>query len=327
MSAGGNTNRAKDALVSVIVPVFNDERFIGDCLSSLRSQTGVNYEVLIVLDTGSVDKSAEAVTPWSQVAGFRLISTPHCTIGRALNVGLRNAEGDVIAFAEADKVFDAGWLKNALDYFHEHPDVVGVGSLAIPPQTKSFAGNCLKEMKEINQRRLRNARDIEWGYVYRRETLERVGGWNEELLVAEDRDLARRVIKAGGKIHLVKKTDNIHHLSGIYDGLLPLLRKQYATGTKHTFNHVRSFTAGWMLSALTAVGLIAIVASLFMPALLLPGVVLVLSEYTFRLAKFAYISRGRASVRIIFLPLLATAMNMAYAGGLFMGMRPFRKDA
>lgn len=326
VSVAGKTNPPRANLVSVIVPVFNDERFIEGCLSSLRAQAGVNCEVLIVLDTGSVDNTSKVVGPWSEVAGFRLISTLHCTIGHALNIGLKNAKGNVIAFAEADKVFDSSWLRNAVDYLDEHQDVLGVGSLAVPPETTSFAGQCFKEMKEINQRRLQDVRDIEWGYVYRREILEKIGGWNEKLLVAEDRDLAKRVIRAGGKIHLVRKADNVHHLSGIYEGLLPLLRKQYSTGTKHAINHVRSFTSGWMVSGMTVLGAIALVAGLLVPTLLVPGLLLIASEYTFRLLKFAYLGRGTASARIFCFPLLATAMNLAYAGGLFTGMLPSRKN-
>jgi succinoglycan biosynthesis protein ExoA len=318
-SGVGQFSHKKEYSVSVIVPVFNDERFIDHCLSSLSRQQGVKYDVIVVLDAGSTDNSGEAVGKWGNVGGYSVISVPHCTIGRALNLGLKMAKGEIVAFAEADKVFDSSWLKNAVDYLEANPEVFGVGSLATPPETRSLVGKCLKEMKEIHLRQLNEVEDIEWGYAYRRSVLEKIGGWNEDLPVGEDRELAKRVIGAGGKIHLIKKADNVHYLSGIYDGLSPLLKKQFSTGRKHAIHHVRSFTSGWILSGVTLLGVLLLALGLVFHFFLVPGILLISSEYAVRLVKFIYVGKGAASIRILFLPLLAVSMNLAYGMGLVMG--------
>src|SRR6267143_5549824 len=160
----GQVGQATQHYVSVIVPVFNDERYVNQCLSSLRSQKEVKYDVIVVFDAGSTDSSWKVIGPWENQPNFKVVSVPHCTIGHALNIGLSMATGDIIAFAEADKVFDSSWLKNAIDYLAVNPEVLGVGSLAIPPVTRSFVGKCLKEMKEIHLRQLHEVREIEWGY-------------------------------------------------------------------------------------------------------------------------------------------------------------------
>ena len=156
---------AGDELISVIVPVYDDEKYISQCLGSLLKQDGVLYEIIVVLDQGSRDGSADAIRRFDGQRIIRNFSVPHCTIGHALNFGVSRSRGTIIAFAEADKYFEVSWLKNAMDYLRANPAVDGVGSLAVPPVSKSIAGRYLRAMKEIHLNRLAREKEIEWAYV------------------------------------------------------------------------------------------------------------------------------------------------------------------
>lgn len=94
-------------LVSVIVPVYNGERHLADCIQSIRQQTYTNMEIILVND-GSTDNSLSMCREMAQQdARIRVIDKPNGGIGSAQNAGLDAAHGDFIAFADNDDILDA----------------------------------------------------------------------------------------------------------------------------------------------------------------------------------------------------------------------------
>ena len=73
-----------DPLVSVILPLFNGERFLEDAVNSVRNQTYLHWE-LIAVDDGSADGSASLAEAFPDV---RLIRLPHGGVARARNAGV-----------------------------------------------------------------------------------------------------------------------------------------------------------------------------------------------------------------------------------------------
>ncbi|MBX3380190.1 MAG: glycosyltransferase family 2 protein [Phycisphaeraceae bacterium] len=94
--------------ISVITPVFNGERYLAEALRSIRAQTLLPSEVIVVND-GSTDRSAQVAASFAEV---RLLDTHHAGVGAARNHGVRSANGDLLAFLDADDV----WLPRALEY-------------------------------------------------------------------------------------------------------------------------------------------------------------------------------------------------------------------
>ena len=91
-------------LVSIIVPVFNLEKFIEDCLQSLLQQTYTNIEILVI-DDGSTDSSCKIVSKYaSQDSRIKVFRTFHKGVSAARNVGLDKAEGEYIMFVDGDDV-------------------------------------------------------------------------------------------------------------------------------------------------------------------------------------------------------------------------------
>lgn len=93
-------------LVSVIIPVYNGEPFLGEALESVLGQTYRPIEA-IVIDDGSTDGSEEVVRRFASV---RYIYQPHQGAGSARNHGLKLAQGAFVAFLDADDV----WLTEKL---------------------------------------------------------------------------------------------------------------------------------------------------------------------------------------------------------------------
>lgn len=99
----GKTQRGDgDALVSIIVPVHNAEKYLARCLASLRAQTYSNLEIILV-DDGSTDRSGELCTAAAaEDARIKVIHEPALGPSAARNAGLAEMSGDFVTFVDAD---------------------------------------------------------------------------------------------------------------------------------------------------------------------------------------------------------------------------------
>ncbi|WP_051353793.1 glycosyltransferase family 2 protein [Atopobium fossor] len=92
-------------LISVLVPIYNVERYLEECLDSLRAQTFDSFEVLCIND-GSTDGSAAIVQRYIDIdTRFKLINKPNSGYGASMNQGLDAARGAYIAILESDDLF------------------------------------------------------------------------------------------------------------------------------------------------------------------------------------------------------------------------------
>lgn len=98
-------------LVSVIVPVYNVEKFLPRCLESLLGQTLLEIEILCV-DDASADGSAAVVRDFSERdSRVRLLQQEHKGVSEARNLGLENARGEFVAFVDADDWVESRMLE------------------------------------------------------------------------------------------------------------------------------------------------------------------------------------------------------------------------
>jgi len=122
--------------ISVIIPVYNEEKEIKDCLESLTNQSFPDLEVIIV-DDGSKDKSIEIVSDFKETAqlDLQILNQDHRGAGAARNLGVKHAMGEILVFVDADMTF-------AEDF---------VEKLVAPIVTKREIGTFSKEERLGNQ--------------------------------------------------------------------------------------------------------------------------------------------------------------------------------
>lgn len=94
-------------MISIIIPAFNEEKAIGECLSSLLQQTYKDLEVIVV-DDGSTDGTKSIVREFVKV---RLLTQDHLGAGAARNLGAKESKGDVLVFVDADMTFDKKFVE------------------------------------------------------------------------------------------------------------------------------------------------------------------------------------------------------------------------
>lgn len=120
-------------LISVVIPLYNKERWVARCLESVRAQTFTDYEIIVV-DDGSTDSSPNIARQFLTDRD-RLISQTNAGPGAARNRGIAAARGEYLAFIDADDEWVPGFLQRAADAFDRAQgslDVVSQASLSLP---------------------------------------------------------------------------------------------------------------------------------------------------------------------------------------------------
>src|ERR1700694_2006522 len=102
-------SQVANSRVSVIVPVYRGERYIGQASKSALAQTYENFEIVIVND-GSPDDSIARIRPYLHLPNVKLIEQDNRGVAAARNTGIRNASGQIIAFLDHDDL----WLPDKL---------------------------------------------------------------------------------------------------------------------------------------------------------------------------------------------------------------------
>lgn len=105
----------RSPMVSIVVPVYNQEKYIRECLESVITQTYHNWE-LILVDNNSTDKSMKICKEYAASDGrIKLFEEKKQGVSHARNMGISRAEGDYIMFIDPDDTVENSFLSDMLD--------------------------------------------------------------------------------------------------------------------------------------------------------------------------------------------------------------------
>jgi len=100
--------------ISVIIPTYNEQKVIKNCLESLFEQTLKDFEIIVV-DDGSADKTKHVLRNFQfPISNFQLLEQKHMGPGQARNLGAKEAKGEILVFVDADMTFDKNFLRNLI---------------------------------------------------------------------------------------------------------------------------------------------------------------------------------------------------------------------
>lgn len=138
--------------LSFIVPVYNVEKYILDCLKSIAFQTCEEYEIIIVND-GSTDNSQLIIQNYiSNIKNVQLINKENEGISIARNVGLQKANGEYVCFIDSDDFYKLDFSQNFLDICHKYDLDVIRGVYGIyDDESKKYLSHDIPEMTYINK--------------------------------------------------------------------------------------------------------------------------------------------------------------------------------
>ena len=179
--------------VSVIIPVYNVERYLPYCVDSVLAQTYVDWELLLI-DDGSPDNSGAVCDRYAEKdRRITVVHKKNGGVSSARNIGLDYAKGEWVAFLDADDYLDVNTLKFLINTVESYPtvDVVDYPILRNAgskdeKKLDTVDGIIVKSsIKEIDSYWFQHPRFECWGRLYKREKLEGIR-FNTRLRIGED---------------------------------------------------------------------------------------------------------------------------------------------
>lgn len=194
--------------ISIVVPSYNQGHLIGHTLDSILTQNVPNMEVLVI-DGGSKDNTVEVLKSYGE--RIRWVSERDRGQSDAINKGLRQARGEILAYVNSDDTYEPGAVRRALNTFAEHPEVDflygdanfidGDGRLIMAAKAVDFdRGILFYDHNYICQP----------ATFWRRSVIERIGLFDESLYYFMDYDFFLRAAKAGVRfLHMRESLANL----------------------------------------------------------------------------------------------------------------------
>lgn len=214
-------------LVSVIIPVFNEEKYIRKCIDSIISQdySLKSMEVLFI-DGGSIDKTVDIINSYNNEK-FRIINNPNRIVTYALNLGILNSKGKYIVRMDAHAAYEDNYISCLIKTL----DSVGadnVGGVAITKGLSKVGmanADILSSKFGVGNSQFRTSSKS--GYVdtvpfgvFRRDIFDTIGLFNVELPRSEDNDINSRIRKKGGKVYLNADVKFTYYCRDSFGGVL-----------------------------------------------------------------------------------------------------------
>jgi len=191
-------------MISVIIPTYNSEKFIGDTIRSVLRQTCTDYEI-IVIDDGSTDHTGELIG--NNFPNVRYFYVPNQGVSKARNYGIQKAKGEYIAFLDADDLWLPEKLEKQLRTFDADPELMlvftehrvfdshGIRKAIFSKKERLMKGDIVKNI-------FLHSRVTTSTVMVRRDVFQEAGYFEENLKAAEDDNLWMR-IALKFKIHLL----------------------------------------------------------------------------------------------------------------------------
>ena len=178
----------KKSLFSVVIPLYNKEAYIADTVRSVLNQTLCDFELIIVND-GSTDKSLQVVREFSDCR-IKVFSNINGGVSHARNFGVRHAQGDFIAFLDADDLWDADYLSEMKSFIERFPGCgLYMSAHRVVEKRRVFTpGACLPEgiIDDYFKCELTHTITRPSATIVRVEAFEKVGGFPSGMIGGED---------------------------------------------------------------------------------------------------------------------------------------------
>lgn len=199
--------------ISVIMSVFNGERYLEESINSILGQTYKNFDFVIV-DDASDDETPRILKHWAAKDSRIKIITNIKNIGltASLNKAIKTAKGQYLARQDADDISLSQRLEKQIEFLQNHPGVMILGTFGYVIDSE---GKILKELvlptsfAKIKKNLIKGNPFIHNSVMMKREFINEIGGYNEKFRISQDYELWFRALRRGKgenlPLFLVKK--------------------------------------------------------------------------------------------------------------------------
>jgi cellulose synthase/poly-beta-1,6-N-acetylglucosamine synthase-like glycosyltransferase len=321
--------------VSIVIPTRNEEKYIEKCLDSIiaNDYPKDKLEVLVV-DGMSEDKTRDVVKKIAKRCKFiKLLDNLNRVTPIALNIGIKNAEGDIIIILSAHSTIAPDFVAKNVEYLQE-TEASCVGGIMQTRGDTSFLGKIISlamsspfgvgnAMFRIGVKKPTYVDTVPFG-AYKKEVFSKIGLFDEELVRNQDDEFNLRLIKNGGKILLVPEIVSYYYAR---DSLSKLWRMYFQYG----YFKIR------VIQKIDAIFTVRqVIPSLFVGSLMLTGILSFLTKYflgmffailglylTANIVFSFYIALKNGLKLLLVLPVAYATLHFGYGLGFLKGIWDF----
>lgn len=325
----------EEPTVSVVIPCFNEERFIAKVLENLAAQyTNARYEIIIV-DGMSTDETRAVVSRFMREHPklvVRLVDNPKRHIPTALNIGIEQARGEIIVRMDAHSVPSENYVRRCVENLMSgDASVVGMPwRIRASADTVAARAVALAVAHPFGigdaKYRLANSASqfvdtVPFG-AFRKSLWREIGGFNEALLANEDYDFHYRVRQRGGRVLLDTGGHSVYFARGSFKALAVQYFRYGRWKAQMVKRHPRSLKIRQLIAPAFVVALIVLTALglWWWPALV--ALALVVAPYV-TLALFFALKLSRAEGKLRLLPAIAFSfliIHLAWGSSFLIGL-------
>jgi glycosyltransferase involved in cell wall biosynthesis len=210
------------ALVSILIPAYNSEKWIGETIASAVGQTWPRKEIIIVND-GSSDRTLEFAKRFES-ASLKVISQENRGASAARNRALENAQGDYIQWLDADDLLASDKISEQMKFAESGRKSLTLlssahGSIYWCVERARFVPNSLWHDLTPVEYFIRRFSENIWMnpavWLVSRRITEKSGPWNEELSLNDDGEYFCRVVAASEKVKFIHEAKSYYRVGNI----------------------------------------------------------------------------------------------------------------
>ena len=202
-------------MLSVICPIYNEEKYIAKCIDSVLKQDYPKEDMeIFFIDGMSGDRTVQIVNEYCVKYPFiKLLENPHRVVPYAMNIGIKASKGEVILRLDGHCEYPQNYFSCLVDNLKKYDaDNVGGVFITLPCNETNISyaiAECLKNpfgmgnsLHRIGAKENVKTDSVPFG-CFKREVFDKVGFYDEELIRNQDDELNARIIKNGGSIYLI----------------------------------------------------------------------------------------------------------------------------
>jgi glycosyltransferase involved in cell wall biosynthesis len=320
----GASGGAEELTVSVVIPCYNEERFIGKVLENLAGQYPAALYEIIVVDGMSTDGTREVVAEFARrrpEITVRLVDNPARNIPAALNLGITEARHYLIVRMDAHSVPSENYVRRCVEVLAAgEVSIVGM-PWRIRPGAETRAARAIAlavahpfgigdAKYRLTPKSSEFVDTVPFG-AFRKSLWREAGGFNEQLLANEDYDFHYRVRRRGGRILLDAAGHSAYFARGTFKALATQYSRYGRWKARMVKEHPRSLRLRQMVAPVFVVSVVALAALSFWwrPALALLALAVV--PYVALAVFFAFKLSRRANEPSL-LPAIAAAFMLIH---------------
>lgn len=205
---------SKSPVISVVMPVYNGEKFLKDSIESILNQTYADFEFIIIND-GSTDNSLQIIENYARKDGrIKVVTRANRGLVYSLNEGISLAVGDYIARMDADDIALRERFSEQIEFFRNHPEVHFLGTnVQFIVESEGRDLNICNKMFNSEFETGKPLKNLFLNKIIchptlmmQKEAIISLNGYSSQYPTSEDYDLFYRAIRKAYKIDKVNKT-------------------------------------------------------------------------------------------------------------------------